>query len=136
MNARRELILDADLPRSLRQELFDRHYEVENLKRLDADNLLDPAMLEFLANRRPASEFVLVTSDDRMPRVHGGVVKKLGVSIATIDGRHHAHPHPTQDHWRRDTVHRWAHSMATQQGDEIIRYTPYARAKWFPRKKK
>jgi hypothetical protein len=133
---RRELILDADLPRSLRQELCDRHYEVENLSRLDADGMQDPAMLEFLAERRPVSEFVLVTSDDRMPRVHAATVAKLGISIATIDGRHHQFEHPTQDHWRRDTVHRWAHAMAMQIDDEILRYTPFARFKWFARKKR
>ena len=64
---------------------------------------------------------VLVTADDNLPATHRVYVDRAHLTVATIDGRRP--PRWVSDEpWRRDVVHRWAHRMAEQPPGSRRRY--------------
>ncbi len=84
--------------------------------------------------------WVLVTADDKMPDEHRDRVRDLGATLATIDGsweafcaRHSLEL--SQEHFKRETVHRWAHVMQEQDDGEVRRYTPLNHAAWKKRRR-
>lgn len=92
---------------------------------------LDPSLLAALAEKIDVP-WILVTADDQMPGVHREVVTTLGLTIATIDGRHP--PGSREDERQRDAVHRWAHVMQAQPELSIRRYSPSAYRNWTRRR--
>jgi hypothetical protein len=75
----------------------------------------------------------LVTGDDTMPAEHGPVLIEMRATVATI---HPEQPtHLTQDAWRRDVVHRWAHAFQTQTEANIRRYSGSSSQLWKPRRR-
>lgn len=129
----KEIVLDADLPRRLRGELVARGMRATTLAELKIDGLLDDPMLAALSEKRHPAGIVLVTADDKMPRDHGDNIRRLGFTVATIDGRWQGKGFDTQDQWNRDTVHRWAHRMNIQAEKEIRRYSPARQNLWAAR---
>ncbi len=124
-------MLDADLPNGLKMELRQRGYDVERLRDLNLHQLQDVPMLRALREVRTPAEIVLVTSDDRMPRSHGPTLQEVGFAVATIYGRWQDDPrYDSQDCWRRDAIHRWAHRMVVHSDKEIRRYTPGRSSVW------
>jgi hypothetical protein len=132
----REIILDADLPGSLKVELRHRGFAVQNLRGLKLHKLKDPPMIEGLCASKDPASIVLVTSDDRMPGAHGDKITEHGLTVATLEGAWMRYGYTTQDHWRRDIIHRWAHKMAVQVDKEVRRYTVNGSTPWKMRYKK
>lgn len=121
------LVIDACLNRRLAAELKARGRSAIAASELGALKLKDPQLVEFLSLRFFETDWVLVTGDDAMPAEHGPVLLKHRVTVATVDGQHGA---TNFDHWGRDTVHRWAHAMATQPPGTWKRYSPLANREW------
>ena len=90
-------------------------------------------MLVEVAKRCSAQPFVLVTGDDAMPSDHGDLLRKLGITLATVDGR--VPLGYTQDAWGRDVIHRWAHAMQTQQPGTWRRYSLTKHGLWTVRRR-
>jgi hypothetical protein len=116
------LIIDASADKRLATELLERGRPAAALSSLGLQHSLDEDLLPALADQFANEPWVLVTADDAMPAEHGGVIARLGATIATIDP---AMPtsYATQAHWNRDVVHRWAHAMAEQRRGTIRRYS-------------
>jgi hypothetical protein len=76
----------------------------------------------------PEVEPVLVTGDDDMPGEHQGLVAQLEVTIATVDGR--LGPGWGRQEWKKEIVHRWAHSMQLQTPGTIRRYSVAKHHAW------
>jgi hypothetical protein len=80
-----------------------------------------------------------VTGDDFMPWEHRDLIARLHPTIATIDGeweylsQNHGVEN-TQEGFRRETVHRWAHMMIQQTAGTVIRYSPWNKGTWKVRK--
>lgn len=74
----KELVLDADLPGSLRSELEARGFRAEHLRRLGLDGIDDDVMLKRLRTDYDPIDCVLVTSDDRMPQNHYATLVQVG----------------------------------------------------------
>ncbi|CAN5500759.1 hypothetical protein BH23ACT9_BH23ACT9_32660 [soil metagenome] len=70
-----------------------------------------------------------MTGDDAMPDEHEDVIERLGVTVATVDGRWEHHG-MEQEAYKREVVHRWAHRMAEQQDGEVRRYSPSSNRTW------
>lgn len=100
--------------------------------------MLDHELLARLA--RLEDEWTLVTGDDRMPFAHADVVSKLKSTIATVDGEWEKYCRSrglglSQEQFKQETVHRWAHVMADQSEGEVHRYSPSRNRIWTPRQK-
>ena len=134
----RLLILDASISTRLARELKERGRPAVSTAELGLGRLLDDALLRALAERD--DEWVLVAADDKMPFEHPETVKEAGATIATVDGAWKAfcQRHAlslTQEQFKRDSVHRWAHVIAEQDAQEVRRYTPMNHALWRPKKR-
>lgn len=129
----KELILDADLPPRLRTELVGRGITATRLAELNLHRLYDEPMIMGLIECRSVEEFVLVTGDDKMPLTHRDLVRRVGLTIATVDGRWQNRGYASQESWHRDVIHRWAHRIQTHADKEIRRYARNRHALWSPR---
>lgn len=76
---------------------------------------------------------VLVTANESMPAEHAAVLAETHLTVAVLDGAVADEIHP--DHWKRDIVHRWAHSMERQQDGTIRRYSPLRHGLWTERRR-
>jgi hypothetical protein len=129
----RLIVVDADLPRRLAGQLRDRGRDAVSAAELSVDRYKDPDLLRELSARYEARLWILVTGDDAMPAEHGDILIETGATIATI---HPEHPIGlTQDAWRRDVVHRWAHAFQTQTDANIRRYKSASSQLWAPRRR-
>ena len=93
----------------------------------------DPQLLPKVAQLFGPEECTLVTSDDNMPNEHGALIARLGLTIATLDGRWQRFG-DDQEQYKREVVHRWAHVMAEQELGSIRRYSTVAHRVWTPRR--
>lgn len=71
---------------------------------------------------------------------HAELFAELRPTVATIDGdweyfNYRNNTTYTQEGFRRETVHRWAHAMETQTAGTVIRYSPIGKGTWKPRKR-
>lgn len=100
---------------------------------IGVDRLEDPPLLRWLAETYGGEPFVLVTGDDAMPAEHGGLIRELGLTIATVDGRWST---SGLDHeaWKREIVHRWAHAMQAQPDGLVRRYSVHWYRPWTRRR--
>ena len=85
---------------------------------------------------------MLITADDKMPLTHGRLIATLGATVATVEpwSRHPdavRSPVPEeigdQEAYEREVVHRWAHSIQTQDSKTIRRYYVTTHRVWTPR---
>jgi hypothetical protein len=129
--AKRLLYLDEDVPKRLAKELRDRGLHAQTIYADGLSGTLDPDLIETLVKRYGA-DVVLVTANESMPIEHAAALLKHGLTVAVIDG---AHADVHQDAWKRDTVHRWAHLMETQEYGTIHRYSPKRHGRWRRRKR-
>jgi hypothetical protein len=136
----RLLIVDASLAPKLASRLRERGRAAKSAGELGWKDHEDPDLLRSVFGEYP--EAVLVTADDNMPADHPLIIKEVGATIATIepwDRRPRPplvlHDGMTADEaWKREVVHRWAHSMATQALREVRRYARDVGGKrWTPR---
>jgi hypothetical protein len=126
------LILDADLNKRLQTELNARGLAAAATSSLHLSRSIDEVLLARIQERYANTPFVLITADDHMLLEHAS--NAAGVTIAVVDP---LFPDTYKtDAWRRDVVHRWAHSMRNQPAGDWVRYG-LRRAKWLkPRHRK
>ena len=55
-----------------------------------------------------------------MPGEHRATIAALSCTIATIDGRRYAEW--GREQWKKEIVHRWAHTIQAQTEGTIVRY--------------
>jgi hypothetical protein len=127
----RRIIVDADLPRRLAPELAKRGRPALSTAELGLSEFNDPQLLQELAVRFESQPWILITGDDAMPAEHGETIVKTRATIATIHPEQP--PGITQDAWRRDIVHRWAHVLQTQADGHVRRYTRSGSRPWTAR---
>lgn len=126
LHSDRLLIVDASLSKRLSTELSMRGRRSVSAAADGVGNYEDPDLLRYLARQYGGDDYVLITSDDKMPDEHGALISELGITIATIDGRWAASG-LEQEAWKREVVHRWAHAMHDQPPKSIRRYS----LKWY-----
>jgi len=126
----RLLYLDEDVPKRLAKELKDRGRNARSIYSDGLKGTLDPDLVSLLMARYKGG-IVLVTANESMPLEHAAVLKKVGITVAVIDG---AHANVHQDAWKRETVHRWAHAIEDQEPGTIRRYAPKRQGVWRRRK--
>jgi len=112
----RLLYLDEGLPLRLAAELQARGHAAQALRRDPGAPIADAELIRSLAGRH-GDRVVLVTTDDALPREHGALLRASNLAVALVGaGRGEA--------YKRETVHRWAHVMASQPAGTVRRYTP------------
>jgi hypothetical protein len=123
----RLLVIDESLDKRLAQQLEGRVRRAKSADWLGMCGMKDEVLLRALA-KLPEVEPVLVTGDDDMPGEHRDIVAQLKVTIATVDGR----PGPGwgREEWKKEIVHRWAHSMQLQTAGTIRRYSVAQHHPW------
>lgn len=129
----RLLALDEGLDARLAVELEQRGRLAKSAVFLGITGLKDEPLLQSIASSHDPDP-VLVTTDDDMPLEHGKLIAKLGLTIATIDGRRK--PGWPSEVWKKETVHRWAHAMQEQQSGTCRRYSPSGHATWTERRRR
>ena len=113
--AERLLHLDENLPRRLAAELEARGRPARAHRALADAPTTDTGLIRSLA-----TDVVLVTADEGMPREHRALLREHRVTLAVV--------HADGEAAKRETVHRWAHVMATQPPGSIRRYSPRRRS--------
>ena len=131
MARERLLFLDEDVPKRLAKELRDRGRNTTTIYSTDLKGRRDHELLPELVPRF-GPNVVLVTADEDMPEQHGKALREAGMTVAVIDGRHkqHGYPDEEQDAWKREVVHRWAHTMQLQAVGTIRRYSLHRHGEW------
>lgn len=132
----RVLVVDESLDKRLATELEGRGFAAASAASLNLLRKNDEFVLNRLAKLQKA--WVLVTADDAMPEEHNALIRQIHATIATIDGEWERvcterGLRRTQEEFKRDSVHRWAHIMAEQEAGSVMRYTPFNRHEWRPR---
>ena len=132
------LIIDESLDKRLATELKARGHAAETHASIGFTSIKDPGVLDMLAEIE--TPWVLVTGDDFMPAEHAEKLAEIGATVAVVDGEWEKacamhEVERTQEEFKRDTVHRWAHSIEEQEAGTIRRYTPWRNDKWTLRKK-
>jgi predicted nuclease of predicted toxin-antitoxin system len=112
--AGRLLHLDENLPRRLAAELEARGHPARAHRALPDAPATDTGLIRSLDG-----DVVLVTADEGMPREHRALLRERRVPVAIV--------HADNETAKRETVHRWAHVMATQPPGSIRRYSPRRR---------
>jgi hypothetical protein len=92
--------------------------------------LKDPLLLRSLFADHP--DCVLVTADYNMPLNHPLIVDEVGATIATVEPWERRKRIPlvlpegisADEAWKREVVHRWAHSAGDQRGRNRSAGTP------------
>jgi hypothetical protein len=112
--AERLLHLDENLPRRLAAELEARGRRARAQRALPDAPTTDTGLIRSLD-----PDMVLVTADEGMPREHRALLRALRVTVAVV--------HADGEAAKRETVHRWAHVMATQPAGSVRRYSPRRR---------
>jgi hypothetical protein len=112
--AGRLLHLDENLPLRLAAELEARGHPARAHRALPDAPTTDTGLIRSLDG-----DVVLVTADEGMPREHRALLRERRVPVAVV--------HADGEAAKRETVHRWAHVMATQPPGSIRRYSPRRR---------
>lgn len=117
-------------PRLATVELLGRGRAAVALKHTELLGAADPAVIATVA---AWTDVVLVTNDDNMPSEYSRLLSESGLTLAVVSPR--SDRTFTVQAWERETVHRWAHVIATQPAGSVMRYTPFAHSRWRPRRR-
>ena len=128
---RKLIYFDENLSWKISVEVGARGYQTSSASKVGFEGKLDQALLAQLPG--VFDEFVLLTGDEAMPLVHASHVKRHGTTIAVVSGSAKRSGVPPNQ-WNRDTIHRWAHRIATQEDGTIRRYSPTRTTLWTPRR--
>jgi hypothetical protein len=135
----RVLVIDENLNPRLANQLRNRGRRAVAVEDLRLKSALDPELIEkvFQLYKDP----VLVTADDGMPAEHGALLAKVHATVAVVKpwdrdeadiGRWEGQDHRSEEEWSHEILHRWAHTMQTQQTGTNRRYSINAHAAWRP----
>lgn len=128
------IVVDEDLNKRLATELNARGRAAIAVSELELHRQLDEPLLESLVRELgEPTDWILVTGDDAMPDEHADALERLQVTVGTIDPRQPSAM--TQDAWRRDIIHRWAHAIQRQTPGTVRRYAGSRHASWKPRRR-
>lgn len=122
----RLFVIDESLDMRLASQIEKRGRNARSIDWLGLGSTIDPPLLRKLHETHP--ECVLITGDDSMPGEHGELLKRLGLTVATVDGQRD--PGWGQSDWKNETVHRWVHVMANQKPGTHRRYNPHRHNPW------
>jgi hypothetical protein len=128
----RLLIIDEGLDARLASQLEQRGRLAKSAALLGLTGLKDEPLLQAVA-RLVEPDPVLVTNDDDMPGEHERLIARLGLTIATVDGRRK--PGWPAETWKKETIHRWAHVVQNQHAGTQRRYSPSRHATWTVRRR-
>jgi hypothetical protein len=117
-------------PRLATVELLGRGRAAIALKHTELLGTADPEVIATVAGW---TDVVLITNDDNMPSEYQRLLSEAGLTLAVVAPR--SDRSFTVQAWERETVHRWAHLMATQSAGSLMRYTPFAHSLWRPRRR-
>jgi hypothetical protein len=117
-------------PRLATVELLGRGRAAIALKHTQLLGAADPLVIATVSSW---TDVVLVTSDDNMPSEYERLLAESRLTLAVVAPR--SDRSFTVQAWERETVHRWAHVMATQPPGSLVRYTPFAHSGWRPRRR-
>jgi hypothetical protein len=123
------LVIDANLSKRLATELQRPGRTASSVSSLKLRHLVDPELLAVLAERYRDQRWVLVTGDDLMPGEHHQHIEAWSITVATVDGRWRGQG-LSQEEWKREVVHRWAHVMAAQRPGTVQRYSLRSHRAW------
>lgn len=127
------LVIDADINKRVATELSFRGRPAIAVSELALHRAKDEPLLEALVDQLgDPAHWVLVTGDDAMPDDHAHTLARLDVTLATIDPRRPVAV--TEDTWRRDVIHRWAHVLSIQTPGSIRRCSVGRHGLWRPRR--
>lgn len=128
------IVVDEDLNKRLATELNARGRTAIAVSELELHRQLDEPLLESLVRELgEPTDWILVTGDDAMPDEHADALERLQVTVGTVDPRQPSAM--TQDAWRRDIIHRWAHAIQRQTPGTVRRYASSRHASWKPRRR-
>lgn len=131
----RLIVVDASLSTRIPSELRKRGRDARSLAQLGLKTLLDPDLIPRLAARFTGDDWMLLTGDDAMPLAHGEIIAACELTVATVhpwqDYKHRGFP--SQEAYKHEVVHRWAHKLIEQKPQAIRRYTPFRHSVWTPR---
>lgn len=118
---RRKIVLDGDINWKLSLELRRRgRRDATAVRPLGFEDLKDAALFKALAaDHEP---FVLVTWDNRMPRVHAAELEHHGTTLAVVDSAARLRTELSEEHYYRDVVHRWLHIIERQAAGSCRTY--------------
>lgn len=128
----RLLVIDESLDKRLASQLEQRGRKAMSAERLGLAGFSDEPLLRALAALPEGPALVLVTGDDAMPGEHGGLIARLGITVATVDGRRGAGW--GREEWKKEIVHRWAHVMQQQADTTARRYGLMRHSLWRSRR--
>jgi hypothetical protein len=117
------LITDESLDTRLASSLRRRGRDSVSVASLGYRGHEDPTLIRKIIKDHP--EAVLITADDKMPADHPEALMETGIPVATIDP-----DRPdglTEEEWRWETIHRWAHRIAIQPRGTWRRYGHFVR---------
>lgn len=130
------LVVDASLSTRIAAELRKRGRDARSLAQMGLKKLLDPDLIPRLADRLADVEWLLLTGDDRMPLEHGEIIEACGATVATVHpwADYRGRGFPSQEAYKHEVVHRWAHKLVEQKPRTVRRYTPFRHGVWTPRR--
>jgi len=118
---RKRIVLDADISWKLAHELQKRgRTDATALKIENLDTLKDGAVLKTLA--AAFGPCVLVTWDNKMPKVHAADVRHHSSTLAVVNRTGFRNWAGTEDSYVRDVIHRWLHRIEHQE-DQVVLYS-------------
>ena len=113
-------------------QLEQRGRRAMSADRLGLKGLKDEPLLRAIA-MLPEDDPVLITNDDDMPGEHEKLIEKLGLTVATIDGRRK--PGWPPEEWKKEAIHRWVHVIQSQQSGTCRRYSVTGHDTWRKRRR-
>lgn len=128
------LIVDECLPNRLATELARRGYPTLRPGELGFKGKIDTIALTII-ERDVHEPYTLVTADDIMPWEHGEQLRAMAATVATVEGEWESMCKRRDiklglDAFRRESVHRWAHLIASQTDATVVRYSPWSHSPW------
>jgi len=123
------LVIDSSLNRRIAGELKGRGRQAVSAAELGSARMTDAELIRGLSRRLADQPWVLVTADDFLPAEQAGLLGRHHVTVATVAPRRGGAGMDEERHGR-ETCHRWAHAMATQDPGSARRYSPTANRQW------
>jgi hypothetical protein len=117
---RRCLVLDEDINWKLSRELQKRGMAATSHYKLDLLSKDDSLIIKTLAESHEPC--VLVAWDNKLHLNHAAALLHFGLTLAVID-KYADRGDLTEEQYRREVIHRFAHRMAAQEQGDAFKYS-------------